>query len=72
MNIVKGASSLFMIFFFFAFQYDFGGKDVDALEFGLMTDRDSASKVFTIKNPNPVQVSQPKYYSFYNIVCIVL
>lgn len=38
-------------------QHDFGGKEIDALEFGLMSDRDSHAKVFSITNPNPVQVS---------------
>ncbi len=39
------------------FQYDFGGKEIDSLEFGLMSERDSLSKIFTITNPNPVTVS---------------
>lgn len=37
--------------------YDFGGSDVDAIEFGLLSDHDTAFKMFTISNPNPVRVS---------------
>ena len=47
----------FITVYVFWFQYNFGGKEVDALEFGLMSERDSLSKVFSIRNPNPIRVS---------------